>query len=113
MQLDLPQFELITPEASESIETVERAVIEKYGLSLSRRLINRQTAEQSDGTVITEETSMTLKPTEKTLDPVCRMEINPAEAAGTSEYQGRTYYFCASGCKQRFDHNPQEYSDKR
>ncbi len=27
-------------------------------------------------------------------DPVCGMEIDPKEAAGKSEYQGQTYYFC-------------------
>jgi len=26
-------------------------------------------------------------------DPVCGMEINTYDAAGTSEHQGRTYYF--------------------
>ena len=42
-------------------------------------------------------------------DPVCGMEVDPQQAAGTSEYQGRTYYFCSSGCKQRFDQDPQRY----
>ena len=42
-------------------------------------------------------------------DPVCGMEINPAEAAGKSEYQGQTYYFCSPGCKKAFDKEPQKY----
>lgn len=40
-------------------------------------------------------------------DPVCHMDIDPASAAGTSEYQGRTYYFCALGCKKDFDDDPE------
>ena len=39
-------------------------------------------------------------------DPVCHMDIDPATAAGTSEYEGVTYYFCSRGCKLDFDENP-------
>jgi len=43
--------------------------------------------------------------TPKTLvvDPVCGMLIDPADAAGSSQYDGTTYYFCASSCKSEFD----------
>ena len=43
-------------------------------------------------------------------DVVCGMGIDPKEAAGRSEYQGRSYYFCAPGCKRKFDANPQQYA---
>ncbi len=46
----------------------------------------------------------------KTLDPVCGMSIRPSDAAATSEYEGRTIYFCASGCKEQFDANPAQYA---
>ena len=39
-------------------------------------------------------------------DPVCGMDIDASKAAGKSEYQGQTYYFCAPGCKQEFDKTP-------
>ena len=42
-------------------------------------------------------------------DPVCGMQVDPAKAAGTSEYQGQTYYFCSKGCKAKFDANPGQY----
>lgn len=42
-------------------------------------------------------------------DPVCGMEVDPATAAGKSEYKGQTYYFCAPGCKQAFDKDPEKY----
>ena len=42
-------------------------------------------------------------------DPVCGMQVDPAKAAGTSQYQGQTYYFCSKGCKTKFDANPGQY----
>jgi P-type Cu+ transporter len=42
-------------------------------------------------------------------DPVCGMDVAPASAAGSSTYQGHTYYFCSAACKQRFDANPRSY----
>lgn len=43
-------------------------------------------------------------------DPVCGMVIPIAQAAGTSRYAGRTVYFCALGCKQRFDRAPEQFT---
>jgi Cu+-exporting ATPase len=42
-------------------------------------------------------------------DPVCGMMVDPKTAAGKSEYQGKTYYFCAPGCKKSFDKEPEKY----
>jgi YHS domain-containing protein len=42
-------------------------------------------------------------------DPVCGMEVDPKTAAGKSEYDGQTFYFCSPGCKQAFDKNPEKY----
>jgi signal transduction histidine kinase/YHS domain-containing protein len=42
-------------------------------------------------------------------DPVCGMEIDPQTAAGKSEYNGQTYYFCSTGCKASFDKDPEKY----
>ncbi len=42
-------------------------------------------------------------------DPVCKMTIDESKAAGKSEYNGKMYYFCATGCKTKFDANPQQY----
>jgi Cu+-exporting ATPase len=42
-------------------------------------------------------------------DPVCGMEVDPLRAADTSVYQGKVFYFCAAGCKQAFDQDPQRY----
>ncbi|MCI0554885.1 MAG: YHS domain-containing protein [Anaerolineae bacterium] len=45
-------------------------------------------------------------------DPVCDMDVTPETAAGTSEYKGVTYYFCAPGCKRSFDKDPEKYIGK-
>ncbi len=42
-------------------------------------------------------------------DLVCGMTFNEKEAAGSSVYKGKTYYFCSKICKQKFDENPERY----
>ena len=49
---------------------------------------------------------------EHVTDPVCGMQVDPATAAGSSEYQGTTYYFCSTGCKRQFDKDPQIFVDQ-
>jgi Cu+-exporting ATPase len=44
-------------------------------------------------------------------DPVCGMVIDPKTAAGKSEYNGQTYYFCSEGCKRDFDKEPEKYAE--
>ena len=43
-------------------------------------------------------------------DVVCGMQVDPAKAAGTSQYNGKTYYFCSKGCKAKFDANPSQFA---
>jgi len=43
------------------------------------------------------------------VDPVCKMTVEPATAAAQSKYKDETYYFCAVGCKQTFDREPEKY----
>ncbi len=42
-------------------------------------------------------------------DPVCKMAVDEQHAAGKSEYNGKTYYFCAPSCKAKFDANPSAF----
>ncbi|MFP4177017.1 MAG: heavy metal translocating P-type ATPase, partial [Candidatus Brocadiia bacterium] len=42
-------------------------------------------------------------------DPVCNMDVDPDEAAAQTEYEGKTYYFCNPGCKEKFDADPEKY----
>ncbi|MCJ7582888.1 MAG: copper ion binding protein, partial [Candidatus Aminicenantes bacterium] len=41
------------------------------------------------------------------IDPICGMNVNEEEAAGVSEYKGKKYYFCSTGCKKKFEKNPE------
>jgi Cu+-exporting ATPase len=45
-------------------------------------------------------------------DPVCGMDIEEADAAGTSNHKGKTYYFCCTSCKEQFDRAPEKYASK-
>jgi len=45
------------------------------------------------------------------IDPVCMMTVDPATAEWKSEYNGKTYYFCAPSCKRSFDKEPAAYVD--
>ncbi len=42
-------------------------------------------------------------------DPVCGLDVHPANAKGQSQHQGRTYSFCSLSCKKKFDLNPGQY----
>ncbi|MGB7923270.1 MAG: heavy metal translocating P-type ATPase, partial [Pyrinomonadaceae bacterium] len=46
------------------------------------------------------------------VDPVCGMKVNPVSAAGHSEHAGETYYFCSTGCKQKFDNAPEQFTSQ-
>jgi sigma-E factor negative regulatory protein RseC len=42
-------------------------------------------------------------------DPVCKMEVDPAQAPASLIYKDKTYYFCQAGCKDSFLKDPQRY----
>jgi Cu+-exporting ATPase len=45
------------------------------------------------------------------LDPVCGMTISPADAVGTADYKGQTYYFCSDSCLEQFRADPARFVD--
>jgi Cu+-exporting ATPase len=46
-------------------------------------------------------------------DPVCGMQVDTADAAGQSDFEGQTYYFCSEGCRTKFDDNPTQFTGER
>jgi uncharacterized membrane protein YraQ (UPF0718 family)/YHS domain-containing protein len=42
-------------------------------------------------------------------DPVCGMQVETANAAATANYSGRTFYFCAERCRDRFLRDPTRF----
>lgn len=45
------------------------------------------------------------------IDPICKMMVDEKTAKFTSEYNGKTYYFCAPGCKKTFEKDPARYAE--
>src|SRR5687767_7092355 len=48
----------------------------------------------------------------KDIDTVCRMNIDPRDAAGEHVYQGQTYFFCNPGCLAKFKADPGKYRQR-
>jgi uncharacterized membrane protein YraQ (UPF0718 family)/YHS domain-containing protein len=42
-------------------------------------------------------------------DPVCGMTVDPAKPGPRSVHDGKTYYFCSTGCKESFERDPGKY----
>jgi len=42
-------------------------------------------------------------------DPVCGMNVEPAKAAATVEFEGKKYFFCAKSCATKFEKKPNKY----
>ncbi len=45
--------------------------------------------------------------TAKVKDPVCGMDVDPANAKYKLDHAGKTYYFCSFGCLEKFSATPQ------
>jgi YHS domain-containing protein len=46
------------------------------------------------------------------IDLVCGMVVDEKTAKFKTTYQGKTYYFCAPGCKFLFEEEPEKYLEK-
>ena len=55
---------------------------------------------------------MTATPRGEFIDPVCGMSVEPETAAGKHDFRGETYYFCSTGCLNKFRQNPANFLDK-
>ena len=43
------------------------------------------------------------------LDPVCGMKVDPANARGPVNHEGKEYFFCSLGCAIKFKADPAQY----
>ena len=48
--------------------------------------------------------------TQEAKDPICGMMVDMSRAKYKSEFRGNSFYFCCSGCKQKFDKQPEKYA---
>ncbi len=46
-------------------------------------------------------------------DPVCGMDVDPLTSKHTAEFGGRSYHFCAAGCRTKFVADPRRYLEPR
>jgi YHS domain-containing protein len=51
--------------------------------------------------------------TPKVIDPVCGMAVIGGLTGILTTFKGQTYYFCAEGCRQTFEENPQKFLDPK
>src|SRR6267143_2631922 len=56
--------------------------------------------------------AITTDTTDKVLDPVCGMTVDPAKPGATAEHGGKTYYFCCKHCAAKFQADPAKYAVK-
>jgi P-type Cu+ transporter len=45
----------------------------------------------------------------KVLDPVCGMQVDPANSVGSFKYKGATYHFCGIRCLDKFKNDPDSF----
>ena len=43
-------------------------------------------------------------------DPVCGMTVDPQQATAASVHGGKTYYFCSTSCRDKFEQAPEKYT---
>ena len=88
---------------------------EEIALSILAEIIQRRRQSPVSSSLISNPLGSTLElpiaqpPATEAIDPVCGMTVEIATAHFTSEYNGKTYYFCAAGCKRSFDKEPGKY----
>ena len=49
------------------------------------------------------------KPSERTVDPVCGMTVDPLSAKFHFDYDGVTHHFCSASCQERFRKDPASF----
>lgn len=45
----------------------------------------------------------------ETKDPVCGMPVDREKSKAASVYRGKTFYFCSSSCRDKFEQAPEKY----
>ena len=79
---------------------------EEIAISILAELINERNSEDKN-----EQTILEIIDNKKEIDPICKMVVDPENAADKFEFDGGMYYFCCSGCKEKFALEPYSYID--
>lgn len=86
---------------------------EEIALSILAQIVERRHADGASTDAVPGATAAVPAPAPiDALDPVCGMRVMIAGARHTAEHDGRTYYFCCGGCRERFLATPERYLQK-
>ena len=77
---------------------------EEIAVSILAELINDRNSIDLKEQVIVE-----AKEDKKEIDPICKMIVDPQNAADTYKFDDINYYFCCTGCKEKFALEPSSY----
>lgn len=77
---------------------------EEIAVSILAELINDRNSVDLKEQVIVE-----AKEDKKEIDPICKMIVDPKNAADTYKFDDINYYFCCTGCKEKFALEPSFY----
>ncbi len=80
---------------------------EEVALSILAEIVKERRTESRAAKESREEPS--LLPAAEAIDPVCGMTVVVRGARHRAEHQGRPYYFCCAGCRERFLATPEHY----
>lgn len=118
--LDLPQA--VVSQQLMVLRDMEIVTTRKHGKKIYYRLSHPNIIQANDllrevlidkhhSTALTNQVAFSMKDLVPLVhDPVCKMRLSPKTAGFVKKYHGRTYYFCASGCKKSFIHDPEKYA---
>lgn len=67
-------------------------------------------ARRADGQLAAETASGSGDRPEDAIDPICGMTVLVADARYHTVHEGTDYYFCAAGCQQRFESEPEVFA---
>lgn len=79
---------------------------EKFVAQLEQADVNRN---QTAGAASESHGSMNAAPAGEFVDPVCGMSVASETAAGKYDFENATYYFCSTGCLNKFKQNPRGF----
>jgi len=77
---------------------------EEIAVSILAELINDRNSKDLKEQVIVE-----VKEEQKEIDPICKMLVDPQNASDTYMFDGINYYFCCTGCKEKFALEPSSF----
>lgn len=100
----------------ESILAPAAAVVAGYGATMpsyAGQLGDRQLAALAGYVQSLPATEAPDEARRRVVDPVCKMDVSAGDSDPHADRDGRRYYFCSDGCRQKFLRDPARYAAAR